>query len=270
MYTRCDFHIHSTVSDGSSTIAQLIKKAEQKGLDAIAITDHDTLSHAKQIPAIPQVVAGIEISAVHKPSGTAAHILGYNIAQPEIVTKLVQPVLEERNRISEKQAKIIAELGYDIPLNKLARGDGKYLYKQHIMAWLCETGQVEDMFGKFYKQIFKGNGPCNISIEYPSVFDAVKTIKDAGGLAVLAHPGQQANFWLIPELCKLGLDGLELNHPSNSKNDKKIIKEYVKEYNLFLTGGSDYHGKHSNHSYDIGDMLCEPCGIDAILGGLSS
>jgi len=267
-YMKCDFHMHSSVSDGSDTISQLIEKAKARGLHAIAITEHDTLSHIEQIPTNTEmcVAAGIEISAVHKESGTKAHILGYNIVKPEIITELVEPILEERNKLSEKQAGLIAKLGYKIDMSLLPRADGKYLYKQHIMAWLCETGQVSEMFGTFYKKIFKGGGLCDFEIEYPSVFYAVRAIKEAEGLAVLAHPGQQANFWLIPELIDAGLDGLELNHPSNSESDKEKIRAYANEHNLFLTGGSDYHGKFSNHPYKIGDILSEESGVKAVLG----
>jgi len=267
-YMKCDFHMHSTVSDGSDTIAQLIEKAWERGLYAIAITEHDTLSHILQIPtnAGIHVAAGVEISAEHKQSGTTAHILGYNIEKPEIVTALTQPLLEVRSRLSEKQAEIIAGLGYDITPSQPARGDGKYLYKQHIMEWLCETGQAFEMFGEFYNRVFKGGGVCDLRIEYPCASDAVRAIKEAGGLAVLAHPGQQANFWIISELLSHGLDGLELNHPSHSASDKEKIRAYAKKHNLFLTGGSDYHGKYGKLPHGVGDMLSEDSGIKAILG----
>jgi len=200
---KADLHIHSTVSDGSDDIRQLIGIALKKGLDAIAITDHDTLSHLTQISAFHGedviVIGGIEMSAVHLKSNTRAHILGYNIQKPEIVTALTQPILESRNRNSEKQAEILDRLGYKIDIAKLARADGKYLYKQHIMDWLVTTGQVPDMFGDFYNTMFKNGGICAFDIEYMDVFDAVKTVKEAGGLTVLAHPGQQQNFLLIPE-----------------------------------------------------------------------
>jgi predicted metal-dependent phosphoesterase TrpH len=68
------------------------------------------------------------------------------------------------------------------------------------------------MFGGFYQKAFKQGGICDFDVEYADVIEAVEAIKSAGGLAILAHPGQQKNFWLIPELVKAGLDGLELNH----------------------------------------------------------
>ena len=263
---KADLHIHSTVSDGSDTIEQLIDAARKTGLDAIALTDHDTMSHLSQIPdaAGIKVTAGVEISSVCRKTNIKAHILGYSIQKPEIITALTLPLLEARDRNSEKQADILIRHGFAIDTDKLARADGKYLYKQHIMALLVSTGQVPEMFGDFYKKTFKQGGICAFDIEYIDVQDAVKAVKEAGGLAVLAHPGQQQNFRLIPELVKAGLDGLELNHHSHGEKDKETIKDCAGEYSLFLTGGSDYHGKYEPQTFGIGDFLSDESGVRAI------
>jgi len=263
---RADLHIHSTVSDGSDTIEQIIDAARGKGLDAIAITDHDTMSHRSQIPVDLdiRVMAGVELSAVHRKTNTRAHVLGYNIQKPEIITALTHPLLEARNKNSEKQVEILLRHGYRIDTDKLARANGKYLYKQHIMDWLVTTGQAAEMFGTFYQKIFKQGGICSFDIEYIDVFDAVKAIKEAGGLAVLAHPGQQQNFWIIPELARIGLDGLEVNHHTHSEKDRETIRDCANQYSLFATGGSDYHGKYEPQPFGIGDFLSEESGVEAI------
>jgi len=240
--------------------------AQNKGLDAIAITDHDTMSHISLIPtdADIKVIGGVEISSVHRKTNTRAHVLGYNIQKPEIITALTEPLLEARNKNSEKQVEILRRHGYQISIDKLARADGKYLYKQHIMDWLVTTGQVPSMFGDFYQKTFKNGGACAFDIEYIDAFDAVSLIKEAGGLAVLAHPGQQQNFWLIPELVQIELDGLELNHHSHTEKDKEIIHGYANQYGLFLTGGSDYHGKYEPQPFGVGDFLSSESGVAAI------
>jgi predicted metal-dependent phosphoesterase TrpH len=263
---KADLHIHSTVSDGSDSIGGIIVTAKEKGLEAICITDHDTLSHLARLPSDTgiRVIGGIEMSAVHRETNTRVHILGYNIRKPEIVTALAQPLLEARNKTSEKQADILIREGYKIDIDKLARADGKYLYKQHIMDWLVTTGQASDMFGEFYQATFKNGGICAFDIEYIDVFEAVKAIKSAGGLAVLAHPGQQQNFRLIPEFIELGLDGLELNHHSHNETDREIIRGYADRYGLFMTGGSDYHGKYEPQPFDVGDILSDESGVIAI------
>jgi len=267
---KADLHIHSTVSDGSDSIEQLITLAELKELDAIAITDHDTCAH---LPLIDQlhprpnlrVLAGVEISALHIEKRKRAHILGYHIKKTEPITALTQPLLEARNSNSEKQVECLQQLGYTIDIDELPRADGKYLYKQHIMDWLVSTDQAEEMFGNFFYDTFKRGGPCDIDIEYIDVLDAVHAIKEAGGLAVLAHPGNQQNFHIIGELAAEGLDGVELNHHTHSEEDREVIRSYAEQYGLFLTGGSDYHGRYEPHSYTIGDFLSEPSGIEAIV-----
>jgi predicted metal-dependent phosphoesterase TrpH len=263
---KADLHIHSTVSDGSNNIEQIIDMANKKALDAIAITEHDTLSHITRIPANTgiKVIAGIEISAVCPKTNTRAHILGYNIKKPDILTALTEPLLRARNKNSEKQAEILIQNGFRIDIDKLARADGKYLYKQHIMDWLVTTGQAPDMFGSFYQTTFKRGGICDFDIEYVDVFEAVKTIKESGGLAVLAHPGQQQNFWLVAELVKIGLDGLELNHHTHNEKDRETIQNLASQYGLFLTGGSDYHGKYEPQPIGVGDFLSEESGVKAI------
>lgn len=264
---KADLHIHSTISDGSDTIERIIAIAAEKGLDAIAITDHDTVSHFSRIPGTSavRVIPGIEISAVDR-SGRRVHILGYHLKKPGLVAELTLPVLEARNRNSEKQAEILIGRGYRIDMDRLARADGKYLYKQHIMDYLVSTGQAEEMFGSFYRSTFKNGGICHFDINYTDAFDAVDAIKTAGGLAVLAHSGQQQNFDLIPTLVAHGLDGLELNHHANSAKDRAIIREYAEQYGLFLTGGSDHHGRYEPQPFGIGDFLSEESGVRAICG----
>lgn len=266
---KADLHIHSTVSDGSDTIAEIVAAAERRGLDAIAVTDHDTLSHLAEIARLAgktrvRVVGGAELSAVDPETGVRAHILGYNIGDPEAVTALAQPLLEARGLNSERQAEILRRHGYELDPPKLRRADGKYLYKQHIMEYLAATGQVSEMFGEFYRATFKNGGICAFDIEYLDVFTAVRTIREAGGQAVLAHAGQQQNFYLIPGLVECGLGGLELNHPENSGADREKIRRYAAEYGLFLTGGSDYHGRYGKRAVRIGDFISEESGVLAI------
>lgn len=265
---KADFHNHSTVSDGSHTIDEIVEMALKKGLDAIAITDHDTVSHLSKIPKRTDiyVAGGAEISAFDKRHGYKAHILAYRIEKPEVLEQAVKPTLEARDKNCRRQIAILQEHGYQFDFDAMKKADGIYIYKQHIMEYLVRTGQAEEMFGEFYQKIFKNKGICDFDIEYPSPFAAVEAIKAAGGLAVLAHSGRQQNFALIPELVECGLDGLEYSHPANSLEDKKIIKDYAKRFGLFLTGGSDSHGDFENGSAKVGEYLSEESGIKAICG----
>lgn len=263
---RADLHLHSTVSDGSDTIPEIIEKAKKRGLDVIAITDHDTLAHQFEIPANPplRVLAGVEISAIDPETKIKAHILGYHIQNIAALEALTQPLLERRHQNSLRQIDALRRHGFIIDAAKLDKADGQYIYKQHIMAYLAKTGQADAMFGCFYKTVFKGGGFCDFDIAYIDVFEAVRTVKAAGGKAVLAHSGQQQNFYLIDRLVPLGLDGLECNHPANSASDRAVIREYARQHGLFLTGGSDCHGKNDPKPIQIGDYLSEESGVAAL------
>ena len=181
----------------------------------------------------------------------------------------MHPTLEARHANSLRQIEILNRHGYGIDADRLHRADGKYIYKQHIMDDLVQREKAPEMFGTFYQTVFKHGGICDFDIRYPSPLEALRAIKDAGGLAVLAHSGQQQNFCIIPELAKQGLDGPELNHHANHAKDHTIIRRYAEEYGLFLTGGSDFHGRYEGVSVDVGDYLAEPGGVRAILEGVS-
>ncbi|MCI6887118.1 MAG: PHP domain-containing protein [Lachnospiraceae bacterium] len=265
---KADMHMHSTVSDGSCRIEALIDMAKAKGLDAIVITDHDTLSHRNQIPAYPAipVACGVELSACDPKTGMRAHILGYRIEKPEIVEQAALPVLEARHANSLRQIEILRKEGYPINLSEIRKADGKYIYKQHIMDYLFHIGAVTELFGEFYYKTFKNGGICDFDISYLDARTAVDVIRQAGGLPVLAHSGQQQNFCLVPELVEHGLAGLELNHHANSEKDRKIIQELADRYGLFLTGGSDFHGIYEPKICSVGSYLAEESGWDAVFG----
>lgn len=263
---RADLHIHSNVSDGIKSITEIIQMAKTAKLDAIAITDHDTLSHFNQIPVEKelQVLCGVELSAFDYEENMRAHILAYRIQRPEIIEEFCNPILEGRNANSLHQIQVLREHGYHIDEEKIKKADGKYIYKQHIMDYLVTTNQVDGMFGSFYYSTFKNQGMCHFDIDYLDVFKTIEIVKKAGGLAVLAHSGQQENFYLIKKLVELGLDGLELNHHANRMDHMIVIREEAKKYHLFLTGGSDFHGTYEPQVVNIGDFIAEESGYEAI------
>jgi predicted metal-dependent phosphoesterase TrpH len=263
---KADLHIHSNISDGSDSMENIVEKAIMKDLDVIVFTEHDTLEHKNKLPKSDyiKILAGIEISAFDYGKMKKAHILGYGIEDIQKVEKFTNNTLVKRHENSLRQIKKLEDNGFEINVEKINKANGKYIYKQHIMEYLFNTGQVNHKFGDFYKSVFKNGGICDFDIEYVNAIDAVRIITEAGGKAVLAHSGQQKNFYLIDELVKVGLKGIEYNHLANSKEDKIIIRKYANKYNLFLTGGSDYHGRNDKEKNWIGRYLSEESGINAI------
>lgn len=257
---QADLHVHTKVSDCSRGAEEILKEAKAIGLTHIAFTDHDTTKYAEAhfrlaarqgIRAIP----AIEISAFDKATGKKAHILGYGYEKPELLEEFCRPTLERRDLNCRKQMKILSELGYAIDVAAVEAMAGHTIYKQHILDYLVRTGQEEQLFGRIYRTIFKNGGLCDFDIVYPEAEEAVRKVKEAGGFAVLAHPGQQQNFELTERLKACGLDGLEYAHPSNGEEDRQRIASLGQVYGLFLTGGSDYHGLYEQRPSALGSHL---------------
>ena len=254
---RGDLHLHSAYSDGSATVIELIQQAVSKGLTHIAITDHDRVPRCGDIPPVTalKVMPGIEISAYDFQKQRKAHILGYAMRDTRSVTAFCRPLLERRQANSLRQIALLAEHGFRIRPQNFVKRAGHVIYKQHLIEYLVATEQVEEMFGTFYHETFKNGGYCDFDIEYLDAAAAVRVITEAGGLAVLAHPGQQQNLELVPELVGYGLKGIELEHRKNTEADKEAIRQMAGQYGLFLTGGSDYHGTLEDGSSELGSCL---------------
>lgn len=258
-----DLHIHTNISDGSYSTKEVLEMALKNGLTHIGITNHDTVKGLSEAIEMGKelgikVIPGIEISAYDFKNNRKVHILGYNFdLHGSNITKLCEPTLEARNENSKWQMKTLIENGYDIDIKSVeekCRVSG-VLYKQHIMQALIEKDYTTSIYSDLYRRLFKNNGICARDIDYVDAKDAVKAIKDDGGLAVLAHPGQLNSYDLIPELVSNGLDGIEVNHISHTDNDVKKINEFSQIYGLFLTGGTDFHGIYGEEDIKVGEIL---------------
>lgn len=259
---KSDSHIHTRNSDGYDNIDTIISMAEKKGLSHIAVTDHDTFRgydeiHSKTTLSGIKTVKSIELSAIDPNTGKKIHLLGYNIKEEDIINRLCSAMIEQRNEKARRQIKELRASGYDISYDQLYEFSRGYIFKQHIFDVLYKTGQTEAVFPQINETLFKNGGKCQQKMEYIDIRKALRAIKDSGGYSVIAHPGQQDNLYIVDELVKEGLDGLELNHVSNSEEYKKRITEKALKYGLILTGGSDYHGIYSKRDVKIGEYLCE-------------
>lgn len=260
---KADLHVHTDISDGSCDLKNTISFAKTSGITHLAITNHDTIKGINEAIAEGEkegitIIPGIEISACDKKSGKKVHILGYffDLIGPNI-KKVCDPILERRKVNSQWQVDCLIREGFNIDIEELhqrSKNSG-VIYKQHIMAELIHENYMDEKYKSLYKEIFKGDGICAKDIEYADMIEAVKAIKADNGLAVLAHPGQLDSYNLIESLVDAGLDGIELNHESHSKEDHLRIIEYSNKYKLILTGGSDFHGLYGT-PINIGDVEC--------------
>ncbi|WYP28582.1 PHP domain-containing protein [Alkalihalobacillus sp. FSL W8-0930] len=247
---KADLHVHSHYSDGSDSVEEVLNQAQQQGVTHLSFVDHDTVAGVWE--AIErgrrvgiEVISGIEISAYDFKRNRKVHVLGYAFSvAASAIQALCQPLLDRRHAHSLWQMERIAEAGYSVEHKQVARLalPSETIYKQHIMAHLTDAPFSSPSYQTLYRSLFKGDGPAAGDIIYADAFDAVRAIKEDGGLAVVAHPGQLDSYDLIPELVEIGLDGVERNHPDHSSTDHAEIDELARDYDLLLTGGSDYHG----------------------------
>lgn len=259
---KADLHTHSRCSDGSCSVEALVSLAAAKGVRLLSLTDHDTVAGTSRAmiagdKAGIQVLSGIEISAFDPVSGGKVHILGYGYQMPApALQALCRPLLERRHANTLRQIEAVAGAGYKISEEEVFEeaGESRMLYKQHLMAVLIRKGYTDSIYSDLYRRLFKGDGPAAGDIAYIPYRKAIEAVLDDGGIPVLAHPGQQGCFDLLPDLLKAGLAGIELNHPDNGLEDKNKIVAAAERYRLLLTGGSDFHGEYGSEA-ELGEVV---------------
>lgn len=242
-----DIHVHTNLSNGSCSIVEVLKKAKEKNIEVVGITNYDTIKELKEAIEIGEelgirVIPGVEISAYDYELDKEAHILGYNFKlSGENITKLCNKNLKIRNKKSIAKVKALIENGYDITIEEVEEisKESEAIYDEHIMHALRNKGYDEKIYGDLYKKIFKKSKIENKKNRYVDVLEAVKAIKKDGGIAILAHPGEQNNYDIIPRLITVGLNGLEMYHCSHSEEDIEKIRQLSLEFAFILTGGSD-------------------------------
>lgn len=257
---KTDMHIHTTNSDGSMSVGEVLDLAKHKGLDGIAITDHDTVSgvaeaieYGKQIGI--GVLSGIEISSF---GVTSVHMLGYGIdyKSEELLEVLDDLIMKRR----ERAHRILATLAkYNIHINEQNLPTGN-VGRSHIARELYKSGYVSTMQEAFERYLGE-YGIAYIPSNRITPLKAVELICDTGGVAVIAHPMQLYHGnkleMLIEGLIPYGLGGLEVYYPSHSPKDIEILTALCKKYKLIMTGGSDFHGMSKNGMLNmIGGTTC--------------
>ncbi|MFC8688750.1 PHP domain-containing protein [Brevibacillus porteri] len=243
-----DLHTHTKASDGTCEPAENVRLAKEAGLAALAITDHDTVAGIPEaIEAARaldvEIIPGVEVSSVGK--GQDIHVLGYFVPyeDPAFEERLFR-LRETRHERNQLLIARLQELGIDISLEKVYRrkqGTDKNIGRPHIAEELIELGVVSTIAEAFDKYLGKG-GAAYVNPPRITPQEAITLIKEAGGVAVLAHPGLYDDDELVQELIVFGLDGIEVNHPDNDEVQKMRYSKWAAQYGLVVTGGSDFHG----------------------------
>lgn len=252
-----DLHLHSRFSDGTYAPDDLAVIGRQYGFSALALTDHDSVEGCAAAAAACeqggiQFIPGTELTA--ETDGNEVHFIGYfiDVTDSGLLTALAKFQTVRQNRIRE----IVARINQlNIPLQAervFALANCRSPGRPHVGRALVQDGfciNQDEAFDRFLKK----HRPAWVPKFKISAQDAIELIHQAGGLAVLAHPGLNRNDDIIPDLVAVGMDGLECYH---SKHPPVAVQRYLqlaKTYNLVVTGGSDCHG-HSKGNPVVGHV----------------
>lgn len=268
-----DLHCHSTGSDGLLSPTDLVQRAAERGVDVLALTDHDnTLGLAEAaVVAREQGIAfvpGVEISTSW--GGVTIHVVGLGIdASNETLTQGLAHVRGSRGRRAERIAVALAEAG--IP-DALAGAhayceDPSLISRTHFARYLVSTGYAKDVKSVFQHYLTPGK-PGYVAHDWASVPDAVSWIRAAGGRAVIAHPGRyKLNPMqlgaLFAEFKESGGVGIEVITGSHSPEQYDVFARHARDFDMLASRGSDFHGPGESR-IDLGQLPNLPADLRPI------
>ncbi|GLY73193.1 PHP domain-containing protein [Actinoallomurus iriomotensis] len=251
-----DLHCHSSVSDGTQPPADVVRRAHAAGVGVLALTDHDTVAgHAEAAGALPPgmtLVRGMELSC--RLRDHSVHLLAY-LFDPE------EPLLAaERERIRDDRAhrargmvQRLGELGAPVTWELVARITGDSVPgRPHIARAMVEAGVVATVEDAFTAEWIGAGGRAYVDRYALDPVRAVRLVREAGGVPVLAHPRASRRGYGVPDdaiasLAEAGLAGLEADHPDHAPEDRAALRALAGELGLFVTGASDDHGELTGH-----------------------
>lgn len=238
-----ELHSHSTWSDGTLDVPTLAQRLHQAKVRVWSLTDHDTCGGCSEAAHEAanlgiRFVPGLEISAW---AGRSVHVLGYGVDLQAIAAYQTQRTTMRAERVGEMIRRLTG-LGVPITREQVdAEASGGVLTRPHVARALFASGQVVSVQEAF--DVYLGVGrPAYVESEWPSVVEAIGLIHDAGGIAILAHPGIYDLDRSIPEWVEAGLDGIEVGHPKHTDAQRDAYRGLANQHRILKTVSSDYHG----------------------------
>ena len=274
-----DLHMHSFYSDdGEFSPSELVEKCKEKGICIMAIADHNSvkgIQEAKKTAKIEgiQYITGIEIDCTYK--GINLHILGYGMdITSEDFLKIEEDVMSQELACSMRKITLTNQLGFDVRQEDLERlssngvytgemfaevllKDARYIGNALLKPYRIGGERSDNPYVNFYWDYYAKGKPCYTEIIYPTLEAVVKLIQKSGGIAVLAHPGQnlKGQYEVFDELVKRGIQGVEAFSNYHDEETVRFFLEKGRAYHLLITCGSDYHGK-TKPAIRLGETRC--------------
>jgi 3',5'-nucleoside bisphosphate phosphatase len=241
-----DLHLHTRFSDGTFTPEELAEHGARLGFATLALTDHDTVEGCARMAAVCaaagiEFIPGTELTAEY--DHTELHLLGYflDTQNQTLVAEIARFQMVRQQRIHEMVARL-NELGVPLKAESVfALANCKSPGRPHVARALVKSGLVSNL-DEAFERFLKKNRPAWVPKAKVSALEGIDLIHQAGGLAVMAHPGLNRTDEIIPALADAGLDGLECFHTKHSTAMSERYLEIAEKYKLLVTGGSDCHG----------------------------
>ncbi len=257
-----DFHIHTTLSYGSLSPEEVVKLAKKEKVDVMCLTDHDTMlsmDKAKKLNKKEntiEILGGLEVSTYLPEIKRYAHILAYKCDRHnKALNKMVKSTIEKRTDSFYLSIDLINKKG-DVKIDKELVEKYKGIngfYKQHILKYLVDIGYTNDVNGEARTKIFsRAKGYAHVEFEYPETCRAIETIRNAGGIPMLAHTFYSQNFQAIDQMIEAGLMGIEVYHPKHEETQTQTLLEFCEKRGLLVSCGSDFHGVFSETDTQLG------------------
>lgn len=243
-----DLHTHTTASDGTDSPEEVVRLAVRLGLEALAITDHDTLAGADEGAPVAaalrlRFVRGVEVSALG-----SVHILGYFFGEAGAgFRRWLDERLEGRRRRNGRMSEALRGLGFEVTVEEAEAHSRGITGRPHFARVMRDKGYVATFEEAYRKWLGEGR-PAYVEREDPPPEEAVARIRAAGGAAVLAHPrrlsmeGSAGERSFIARLAEAGLAGIEVWHADHGEASRARYTQLAIEFGLVRAGGSDYHG----------------------------
>jgi 3',5'-nucleoside bisphosphate phosphatase len=250
--------MHTTASDGMNAPMENVKMAKAAGLYGIAITDHDTVAGIAEavragLELGVRIVPGVEISTVA--GGQDIHILGYFIdVDNELLLSRLRQLRNTRDERNALMLERLCDIGISITMDEVLEQAGKLvpgdetIGRPHIAGVLVRKGYVESITEAFDRYLGK-HGAAYVNPPRITPFDAIDWIHEAGGAAVVAHPGLYGDDTLVEQIVRYGADGIEAYHSDHTAEEEVRYAAIADKLGVLVTAGSDFHGVRNGHEF---------------------
>lgn len=264
MPMKADLHVHSTASDGTLTPTALLERAHARGVDVLAVADHDSVSGLAEAHVAADrlgvtLIDAVELSAVT--DGRDTHILAYFVDPgDQRLQELLRELRASRRARARAMVAALGDAGFNISFDDVLEiAGGGALGRSHVARALVGAGHAESI-RRAFETLIGRDKPFYVPKSSATPDEVIATVRSLGAIPVLAHPGVTQSDDLIPTMVDAGLLGIEAYHADHTPEQMLRYAALAAEVGLLVTGGTDFHGPGAPNP-DIGSVAVPPARV---------